>query len=71
MAVPVVEPEGRSQAGGLIREEELHKTAAAAGLGLAVLSSLFRVHELARSDDALEKVPLFVKVRQGCYSALP
>ena len=65
----VPEVQGRSQAGRVAREDELPKTAAAAGLGLAVLSSLFRVHELACSDDALDKVPLFVKVRQACNSA--
>lgn len=43
-------------------KDEQQKSAAAAGLGLAVLSSLCRVQELACHEDVLDKIPLFIKV---------
>lgn len=43
-------------------EEEREKSAAAAGLGLAVLSSLCRVEELASCEEVMQHIPLFVKV---------
>lgn len=53
-----------------VHDAEVQKSAAAAGLGLAVLSSLCRVQDLACSGDVLDKIPLFVKVNAATVSPL-
>ena len=41
------------------------KTTGTCAVGLAVLSSICRVPQIAQSADMIEKVPLFVKVSNG------
>ena len=45
--------------------ETAQKTAATCALGLAILSSICRSQQLAQSQNMIEKVPLFAKVRSS------
>ena len=47
----------------MLDEEEQQNSAAAAGLGLAVMSSLCRVQDIACAEEVLDKVPLVIKVQ--------